>query len=386
MESLDPVGMRRLNSASCTWIDVTRQPLDPERRRDRKDKLRVGLLVPFSGNDAIWGPAGQYSAILAAAQVNARGGVLGREIELFAADSGGPPSQVVPRIAELLDTHQVEALAGVHMSNVRIAIRNSFSRQVPYVYATQYEGGETARGLFPIGETPVEQYRGAIEWMIRKCAARRWYLLGNDYVWPRETHDVVRKLVNSAGGEVVGIDYLPLGGKHHRTMIKKIRDARPHILFQTLVGSDCVTFNQIFAAQGLPKSIARISGVIEENVLMGIGSECSENLYGISGYFNSLATSENKEFLRQYHAAFGTNAPVQGGMSQPCYESIIFLASLADRVGSLDVDDMAALSRDFSYYGARGRVKISADRTIMDCHLMQSSGIEYDLVRSFSLQ
>lgn len=386
MERCEPVSLRRFEAAISGRNDITLDPLDFETRIRRKGKMRIGLLVPFSGNDAIWGPAGQYSAVLAAAKINALGGVLGREIELFAADSGGSPDRVVGRVAELLNVHEVEALAGVHMSNVRIAIRNAFHRQVPYVYGTQYEGGENAHGLFAIGETPVEQYRDALNWMIRKHGAKRWYFLGNDYVWPRETHDIVRKLVNDGGGEVVGIDYLPLGGQHHEAMIEKIKSARPEIVFETLVGSDCVTFNQIFGEEGLSKSIMRLSGVIEENVLMGIGSEFSENLYGVSGYFNSLRTAENKQFLNEYQAAFGTNAPIQGGMSQPCYESIVFLASLAERAGSLDVDDMAALGREFAYYGARGRVKITGNRTLMDCHLMRSNGLDYEMVRSFSLQ
>jgi urea transport system substrate-binding protein len=386
MGHVEPVSVRQFDTTRGSWKSIGLDPRDFDGRRRRKDKMRIGLLVPFSGNDAIWGPSGQYSAVLAAAKINALGGVLGREIELFAADSGGSPDKVVPRVAELLDVHQVEALVGVHMSNVRIAIRNAFGRKVPYVYATQYEGGEKARGLFPIGETPVEQYGDAIRWMIRNQGARRWYLLGNDYVWPRQTHEIVRKLVTDAGGEVLGIDYLPLGGRHHRSMIRRIKAAHPDILFETLVGSDCVTFNQVFGDEELSNSIMRLSGVIEENVLMGIGSEFSENLFGVAGYFNSLQTAENKQFLNEYGAAFGANAPIQGGMSQACYESIVFLASVAESAGSLDVNKLASHGSQFSYFGARGRVQITEDRTVMDCHLMRSSGVEYEPVRSFSMQ
>ncbi len=353
------------------------------RGKRERDKIRIGLLVPFSGNDAIWGPAGQYSAMLASALVNASGGVLGREVELFGANSGGNPNDVVDRVGDLIHNHQVQALVGVHMSNVRIAIRDAFSRQIPYVYATQYEGGEVAPGLFAIGETPVEQYGNAVRWMIREMGARRWYFVGNDYVWPRKTHDVVTRLVQEAGGEVVGVDYVPLGSTDHDPVLNNLRQSMPDIVFQSLVGTDCVTFNQEFGERGLARHMMRLSGVIEENVLMGIGAENSENLFAVAGYFSSLRTAENQAFLSEYASAFGTYAPVQGGMSQATYESIFFLAALVGKSGSLDVADMMSCADDFTYEGARGAVNVRRNGTSMQCHLMRASDLDYELICSF---
>jgi ABC-type branched-subunit amino acid transport system substrate-binding protein len=359
--------------------------IDPYERRRKSDKIRVGLLVPFSGNDAIWGPSGQYSAILAAALVNASGGILGKEIELIGANSGGDPNHVVGRVQELIHVHEVDALVGVHMSNVRVAIRDAFAHKVPYVYATQYEGGENTRGLFTIGETPREQYGDAVRFMIREMGAKRWHFIGNDYIWPRETNRIVKEIVEDAGGEVVGIDYMPFGGGDHKEMLRKVRDSKADIIFESLVGTDCVMFNQVFGEDGMSSKVLRLSGVIEENVLMGIGCDFAENLYGVSGYFNSLGTLENKSFLSEYQSAFGNYAPIQGGMSQPCYESIFFLASLARATGSLDVEKMTETSRDFTYEGARGRVRITDEGTSMNAHLMRAVDMQYDHVCTFPI-
>jgi ABC-type branched-subunit amino acid transport system substrate-binding protein len=358
---------------------------DPIQRKRRNETLRIGLLVPFSGNDAIWGPSGQYSAILAAALVNASGGILGKEIELFGADAGGEPHEVVGRVASLILDHEVDALVGVHMSHVRIAIRETFGCKIPYVYGTQYEGGENTKGLFAIGETPEEQYCDAVRWMIRNRGAKRWHFVGNEYVWPRKINEIMRKIVSEAGGEVVGMDYLPLGGGDDKEALLKVKQSGADIIFETLVGTDSVTFNRNFGIDGMSKEVLRLSGVIEENVLMGIGSEFTQNLYGVSGYFNSLRTEENRVFLSEYQSAFGENAAIQGGMSQPCYESIFFLAALANATGSLDVDEMTAKSHDFSYTGARGRVHLSNGKTSMDCHLMRAVDMQYEHVHSFPL-
>jgi urea transport system substrate-binding protein len=144
-----------------------------------------------------------------------------------------------------------------------------------------------------------------------------------------------------------------------------------------------VTFNQAFAETGLQERIARVSGVIEENVLMGIGPESTENLYAVAGYFNSLDTLENRSFLKEYEMAFGETAPIQGGMSQTCYESIFCLATLARKAGSFSIDALTEAGREFSYFGARGRVSISEHGTEMSSYLMKSNGIDYELVRAF---
>lgn len=383
MQGTSQIEVRRYLTPTGHWSrgDLDRfLPAEPSAKRD---KVRVGLLVPFSGIDAMWGPSSQYSAVLASALINASGGILGREIELFGVNSGGRPDQVVTRIGDLLDIHDVDVLVGTHMSNVRVAVREAFSSSVPYIYATQYEGGERARGMFAIGETPERQYREAINWMVRHMGMKRWYLLGNDYIWPHQTHVVLRELIHDAGGDVVGVDYVKLGDANHVGTLRRIREAAPDIIFESLVGSDCVIFNQDFAEAGLQGNIARLSGVIEENVLMGIGPESTENLFAVAGYFNSLDTLENRSFLKEYQMAFGDTAPIQGGMSQTCYESIFCLATLARKAGSLSVDALTEAGRDFTYFGARGRVSISERGTEMACYLMKSNGIDYELVRAF---
>lgn len=368
--------------SGLTRFDLDEEPPFFPKRKNRK--ARIGLLVPFSGTDAIWGPSCQYGAVLAAAHVNASGGLLGREIELFAADAGGAPADVLPRVADLVDRHKVDALVGVHLSNVRVAVRDLFSSKVPYVFAPQYEGGECSAGVATIGETPKEQYGEAVTWMIRHMGAKRWFLLGNDYVWPRLTHKTLKGLIRDAGGEVVGEKYLPLSCDDHNGTIVAINEAQPDIVFQSLVGADSITFNRMFAEVGLSDHIIRLSGAIEENTLMGISEDASQNLYCVSGYFNSLQTEGNRSFLHEYRQAFGDTAPIQGSLSQSCYESILALRSLTEKAQSLDAARVRQVTKSFSYQGARGRVVVRPEGTSMETYLMRSTGLDYELVEAFS--
>ncbi len=351
--------------------------------RKKDDRVRIGLLVPFSGSDAIWGPSCQYSATLAAAQINASGGILGCETELFAADAGGPPDVVAHRVRKLVEDSQIHACVGVHLSNVREAVSRELSGLVPYIFAPQYEGGQCHEGVIAIGETPVQQYSGTVSWMIKQRKAEKWYLLGNDYIWPRQTNKVLRTLIQASGGTVIAEEYLPLGGGDHARILDRIKATGPDVVFESLVGSESVRFNKSFGKAGLSGRIARLSGAIEENTLMGIGPEYSENLFCVSGYFNTIDTQENKKFLSDYHKAFGVNAPIQGAISQSCYESLFALEALTRKSGSLDVSNMLLHSKNFSYAAARGVVNVSNNSSEMTAYLMQSDGLVYKQVKVF---
>lgn len=306
--------------------------------------IRLGLLVPFQGADAIWGPSCQYSAVLAAAELNRNGGILGRQVELFAVDAGGDPQRVVSRAWELVEEHSIDALIGVHLSSVRLALREAFAGVVPYIFAPLYEGGERTRGVFAIGDTPERQFPAAVNWLMNNRGAQRWFLVGNDYIWPRASHAAVRRIVGQAHGCIVGEEYIGLGQENIASVIEKIAQLKPDIIFESLVGSDCVMFNRAFSRAGLSRHIDRLSGAIEENTLLGIGARHTQNLYCAASYFSTLNTATNRNFMAQYRAAFGANAPIQGVLSHSCYDAIHFFSTLASDAGSVH---MAALCDAF---------------------------------------
>lgn len=380
----DPASLFRDRGRASRAARITsfRASFDGFRLRNRS-VLRVGLLVPFSGSDVIWGPSCQYSAVLAAAQMNENGGVLGREVKLFAVDAGGEPVDVVNRTRNLIAAEGLHVLIGVHLSSVRIALRQEFAGRIPYVFAPLYEGGENTPGVFAIGETPEQQFPGAIKWLIRERNVRRWFLIGNDYVWPRASHRAVKQFISDAGGEIVADRYFPLASKSYAQPINEIRAMRPDVVFQSLVGIDSVAFNRAFARAGLPASTMRLSGAIEENTLLGIGPDSTENLFSVSSYFKALNTPENKTFLHQYRLAFGERAPVQGVLSQSCYEAIRFFGTLANRAGSLDLGDLAASWEGLDYVGARGCSQVRGNWLRVPSHLAEAKGVQFHIVQSF---
>lgn len=350
-----------------------------------KRPVRIGLLVPFQGADAIWGPSCQYSAVLAAAELNERGGILGRPIELLAADAGGSPAAVVERARELVERDGAEVLVGVHLSSVRVALSEAFAGKIPYVFAPLYEGGEEREGVFAIGDVPEQQFPGPVRWLMENRKARRWFLVGNDYVWPRASHQWVRRFVEENGGEVVGEEYAGIGQRRTERLIDLVAQANPDIVFESLVGAECVPFNRGFASRGLSESIIRLSGAIEENTLMAIGAENTANLYCAAGYFNALGTRDNLRFLKRYREAFGLTAPVQGVLSEACYEALQFLHALANRARSLSTIDLAAALEGLRYRGARGEVVFRNGSACGATFLACADGTEFQILQAFNI-
>lgn len=315
--------------------------------------LRIGLLVPFHGADAIWGPSCQYSAVLAAAELNQSGGILGRQIELLAADAGGDPAEVVARARDLVVNQGAHVLIGVHLSSVRQALEEAFAGKVPYVFAPLFEGSGQLPDVFTIGEVPSRQFSGAVSYFLERKPKSRWFLVGNDYIWPRASHDWIRSFLQANGGEIVGEEYVGIGDDTV-DVLNQIESVRPDIVFELLVGCECIPFNREFAERGLAETIIRLSGAIEENTLMAIGEASTESLFCAAGYFNCLDTAENMEFLERYRKAFGQTAPVQSVLSQSCYEAMRFFGALADRARSLDLDRLAAAADGLTFSSPRG--------------------------------
>jgi urea transport system substrate-binding protein len=365
----------------CLALD----PIDTgfSRRGGARNKLRVGNFLTFSGSPGIWGPASTNSVLLAVAETNKRGGILGREVELAMYDAGGPIEQVAERAAQAIASDEVDVIMGSHISAVRVALRKVTRNRVPYVYTPVYEGGERTPGVMAIGETPYGQSRPAIDWLAQAKKASRWYLIGSDYVWPWQSHRAVKKYIADTGGLVVGEEFVPMGEEDHEAHLARIRVAKPDVVLISLIGTDSITFNRAFAECGLAATTLRLAGAMDETVLLGIGADNTENLFCASGYFNCVGSPANDEFLSRYRAMFGRNAPPIGSVGQSNYEGLRFLQAAAERAGSLALRPLCSAARNLIYAGARGPVAIRDGRAEMPIYLAEADGLDFKLIKTF---
>ena len=301
----------------------------------RSDVLPIAFVVPLQGPTGIYGPSCLACGQLAVEQLNARNGIAGRRVELVQVDAGRPPEVVAEDVGRLVDAGRVEAVAGWHISAVRVALTRRIGGRVVYAFAAMHEGGDDTPGVFMLGERPVNQLLPAAHWLREHLGARRWVVVGNDYVYPRVTGSVAQEALQGTGSEIVHSAYVPLGTADFRDVIDGLRATDADGVIMLLMGQDAVHFNRQFAAGGLSERLLRLSPAIEENTLLGAGSGANHGVYAAAAYFDKLATVESSEFAQQYYARFGAFAPALNAVGESCYEAIRFLARLGEISGSI---------------------------------------------------
>jgi ABC-type branched-subunit amino acid transport system substrate-binding protein len=321
--------------------------------------------------------------MLAAAEINAAGGVLGRTIDLVIADAGWSESEAIMAAGSLVDIDGVDAVVGMHPSNVRGAIKRRLSGSVPYIYTPQYEGGERGPYTVTTGGTDGEILGPAIAWLSEERRARRFFLVGNDYVWPRTANRIAHSMVYAAGGEVVGEAIVPFGIEDHSGILDQIRAARPDVVVMVLLGSEAASFNRAFSEAGLASGILRFGLAIDESVLYAIGAEHSENLYVALNYFSHIHSAANDRFLETYHDCFGDLAPQINIACQSCYEGVHVVANLARSVGRWDAASLAmSVRRPVGRKAVRSRLVTTPMGPNLRVHLAAAEGIEFRIVAS----
>jgi urea transport system substrate-binding protein len=345
--------------------------------------VKVGVLIPSSGPAGLFGPSSKNCAELAAEEINTRGGLAGRTIELLFGDAGMPPAEAAQSALKIWKGQKAEAFIGMHDSAVRGALVGLLKGEVPYVYTPTYEGGECGKGTYVLGETPNQLLAPVIPWISAQRSIKRWYLIGNDYNWPRDTNAAAKGYISAAGGSVVGEEYVPFTVDNFDSSLAKIKDSGADAVLITLVGGASVGFNRAFASFGLANKVVRLGTLIEENTLAGIGAQNSANLYSSAGYFASIDTPAARAFAARYAKKFGAQAPVLNSLAQSCYEGLLLLEAMATKVGGLKPAQFDAASEGLAYSGPRGDAVIRARHATRDIYLAQAEGAAFKVLKTF---
>lgn len=346
-----------------------------------RDYFVLGLFIPRSGPAGIWGPSCRACGELAVYQINQSFGFAGQEVHVRIVDAGGDPSQVANQAAYLVNHGEIDALVGMHTSDIREAIAPHVGGRIPYIYTPLYEGGVKTDFVCCIGETPETQLFPALSFFVNNFGARRWALVGNDYVWPRRSHNLTHGLLSKVDAEVVFEAYHPFGSTDFNNTLQALEDLRADVVLLSLVGDDSVRFNREFSAAGLANHTMRLSCAIEENMLLAIGADHTERLYCSSGYFSQISSSDNGVFKEAYHQFFGDSAPTLNAIAESVYEGIQFLASCIHENNDMNNPLASRSAKAQSTYSIPGprRALWNSEFRAVDCsvYLAEAEGHEF---------
>jgi ABC-type branched-subunit amino acid transport system substrate-binding protein len=348
----------------------------------------MGLLIPREGPAGIWAPSCEASAILAVSELNAGGGILGRHIDLVIGDAGDTDASAATAAADVVGVNNAEVVVAMVTSSARTLVAKELHRRrVPFIYTPQFEGGELDPGVLAVGETTADLLPPGLSWLATEKRASRFFLLGNDYIWPIESIERAKRIIADMGGSVVGEAIVPFGIEDHEQLMARIARARPHVVVSWLLGHEAVIFNRAFTAAGLASRILRFSTAIDETILYAIGATCTENLYVASAYFSSLRSRNNDAFLERYHGCFGSSPPPANGFGESLYEGIHCLAGLVDAAQSLRPPDLGRkIGRAKQPRTARGFDTQVVAGTARPVHLAVAEGHDFRVIAAAGAQ
>jgi urea transport system substrate-binding protein len=285
------------------------------RRARAADPIRVGVISPLTGAWTVYGRAHSAGFQMAVDEINEKGGVLGRPLEVVLADSKTEPRIVVEQANRLIRQEQVDFLAGTFSS----AERNAAGPVVTagnkvLLYPTFYEGQEKEyypgvcnQNIFMFGPEPTQQVWPHMDYMMSEFG-KKFFMIGSDYAWPQVTNLVTKRKLDELGGEVVGEIYIPFNTPQYESALRDIRQSGANIIFHTLTGSDTVNFRRQYAAAGMKDDFIFWTVDDEEVVTSGLGPEVSAGAYVSFDYFMTIAHPNNKAFLERFRAKFGKDA------------------------------------------------------------------------------
>ncbi len=348
-------------------------------------EFKIGLFIPLSGPASLFGPTDRACAELAAEEINKSGGILGRSIKLIPTDAGGPPAETAKSAVRLMLEENVDLFIGSHDSATREALVATVKGKIPYIYTPVYEGGECAFNVYCLGETPNQQAHPSIGWLAAERKAKTYYLIGDDYVWPRKTNAETKKYIAANGGKTIGEEYVPYGAPNKfEEVVTRIKSAKPDVVVSTLVGADNVNFNRTFAGFGLDKNIARLAFLLEENTLLGIGADNSRNLYSCMGYFANVPSPANTKFKAAYHAKLGPKAPQLSTIGVDCYAGVNCAHALVAKAGGTNGKKCMAASEGLTFKTAAGPATMRGRQVDKTMFLADCKGTQFEVIKTFA--
>jgi urea transport system substrate-binding protein len=325
--------------------------------------IKVGILHSLSGTMAISEKSVVDAEKLAIKEINAAGGVLGKQIEAIVEDGASNWDTFREKATKLISQDKVAAVFGCWTSASRKNVKSVFeSKDHMLWYPVQYEGQECSKNIFYTGAAPNQQIEPSVDWLL-KNKGKEFFLVGSDYVFPRTANTIIKAQLEAMGGKTVGEDYLPLGNTEVTPIITKIKQALPNggVIYNTLNGDSNVAFFKQLKAAGLTvDKYPSMSVSIAEEEVKAIGVEYLKGHYAAWNYFQTVDTPANKKFVEAFKKEYGaervTNDPMEAA-----YIGIYLWKQAVEKAKTTDIVKVRTAAYGQTLDAPEGKVTMNAN-------------------------
>jgi len=362
------LGMRRSRRAVALFSALLLIVVACTSEDSSDEPIKVGVLIQLTGPAGVFGPPSQEAAELAIEEINAAGGAAGRQLELFIADDATDAQVAQEQARKLLNEDGVDVLISTESSAARESVLPVVEEAgKPMLYTPLYEGGACNDLLFNLGEVPDQQVEPVIPYIQTTYGGDTWFIVGDDYNWPRSLGEVAGRVIPEAGGTVVGEQYVPLGTSDFGTIINDIQSSEADLVMMTLVGSDAISFVQQLNEFGLGEDVRVFGLAMLDNILPALGDV--EPVIASFGYFETLDTASNNEFLAALDAKFGNDRSQQTSLSESTYMAIHLYAQAVEQAGTTETEAVLDALEGQTFDAPRGSVTIDGSSRHVAQHI-----------------
>lgn len=347
--------------------------------------IKIGVVTPLSGTYAGIGQQVKWGLDLAAAQINAAGGVMGRKLELVYEDEEANPAVATQKAEKLFQVNKVDFLTGTVNSGSTLAVgqvaeRNNRLIATTVSFADSITADKCSPNVFRVNARAGMQSAALADWLAQTQKDAKVFYLGPDYEMGRSTVAAFKSAAEAKGAKTVGEVFAPLDNKDYSPYFGQIRGARPSVIYTSVAGNDTVRLFTQLAEFGVNRNVQVVgaSGTVTGQNLAAIGKAADGFVTGV-GYSTSIDTPENKKFVADFVAANKAQPDLYGADS---YGVLFAYKAAVEKAKSTETDAVRTAMRGLQWNTPQGvkTMRAGDHQAMQEMYAVKVNGGKFEIV------
>lgn len=348
------------------------------------DPIKIGVVTPLSGTYSPIGQQVRWGLELATKEVNASGGIMGRQIQLLFEDEEANPSVAVQKAEKLFESEKVDFLTGTVNSGSTLAVGQTAERAGKLIattvsFADSITGDKCSPNVFRVNARAGQQSAALAAWVAKQKPKAKVYFLGPDYEMGRSTVATFKRTIEGLGATSVGEVFAPLDSKDYTQYFGQLRQARPEVLYTSVAGNDTVRLLTQMQDFGLLGNLLVVgaSGTVTSQNIGAIGAAANGFTTG-AGYSTQIDNPANKTFVAAFNAAYKADPDLYGADS---YGLIYFYKAAVEKAQSTATDKVRAAMGDLKWATPQGEKTMRAGdhQAIQPMYVVRVNGGKFNI-------
>lgn len=328
----------------------------------------VGVLCSQTGVTAVIERSQLQGTLFAIEEINDAGGINGRELVPIIYDPASEPANFARYADRLVTEDKVTSIFGCYTSSSRKAVLPVVERRNALLwYPTLYEGFEYSPNVIYTGAAPNQNSVKLVDYLLENYGSR-FFFVGSDYIYPRESNRIMRELLDVRGGTMVAERYLDLRARpaDFKPVIRDVKRLHPDVIFSTVVGESTAHLYQAYCDAELdPRTMPIASLTTSEAEIELMGADVANGHLTAASYFASIDTEANRSFVAHYKSRYGESVSTNLCAEAAYFQVHVFAKALAE-TNSMETDVLRPMVLGSEFDAPQGHVAIDSENSHTD--------------------